>query len=82
MLFLLEKIIELLSTNGGLTVPEIQHELKSKFGISVLQKWIIHVIEKHGDKMDVILKCGKLTVMLTPEYRKLINRSKNSGNRD
>lgn len=82
MVFLLEKIIELLATKDGLTVSEIQYILKSAFGIIVPQKRIIHAIEKNGDKLDVMRICDKTTVMLTPAYRELIAKSKNYGNMD
>jgi len=74
--YILQKIIELLLLKEGLTVPQIQYQLRTDFGITIPRKLIIKIIDHHRDKLDVIHKCGQSTVKLIPKYRNLISKNK------
>lgn len=74
MVFLLAKIMEILTEKDSLTIPEIQNNLKIKYGVVVPQRRIVAVIEKNGDKLDVMCKGDKTTVVITTKYRELLER--------
>ena len=69
MIFLLAKIIEILTEKDSLTIPEIQHNLKAKYGVMVPQRRIVAAIEKNGDKLDANYKHGQILVAIATKYR-------------
>jgi len=76
MTHILQKIIEPLLVNDSLTVAQLQHQLRTKFAMTVPQKQIFRIVEQSGDKLDVIHERGRSTVILIPDYRNLINKNK------
>jgi hypothetical protein len=75
-LYILKKITEILLIEGGLTVPQIQYQLRKLFGIAVHQKLISTIIIRHSEQVDIILKHGQSVVILTPQYRVSIESEK------
>jgi len=76
-ILILKKIVEILFVKGNLTVPQIQYQLKKLCGITVHQKQILTIIGQHSEIFDIIRERGQADVILTPQYRNLIE-SENS----
>ena len=69
MTSLLPKIMEVLSARDHLTVEEIQHDLKARFGIITARKMIVAAVEQNGDKLDTVRRSGKTTIIIRPSHR-------------
>jgi hypothetical protein len=69
MMFLLAKITEILTEKDSLTIPEVQHSLKAKYGVMVPQRRIAAVIAKNGNILDAVYKHGQIMVAITTKYR-------------
>jgi hypothetical protein len=80
-LFILKKITEILLIGDGLTVPQIQYQLRKLFGIAVHQKLISTILIRHSEQLDIILKHGQSVVILTPQYRTSIESEKTKNGR-
>ena len=81
-LFILKKITEILLIEDGLTVPQIQYQLRKLFGIAVHQKLISTILIRQSEQLDVILKHGQSVVILKPQYRASIESGKTKNARD
>jgi hypothetical protein len=81
-LLILEKITEILLVKDGLTVPQIQYQLRKLFGIAVHQKLISTIISLHMETLNVIHQHGQSFVILTPQYRDSIKSEKTKNERD
>jgi len=80
-LYILKKITEILLIEGGLTVPQIQYQLRKLFGIAVHQKLISTIIIRNSEQLDIILKHGQSVIILTPQYRVSIESEKPNNKR-
>jgi len=81
-LFILKKITEILLIEDGLTVPQIQYQLRKLFGIAVHQKLISNMLIRHSEQLDIVLKHGQSVIILTPQYRASIESRKTKNARD